>query len=480
MRWPGSLRLRSGVLVELGLLAAVLTAEGFLFAEGLRLAADYDEGSYLAAVDALRHGQTLGSEVFTPQPPGFYLLLAAGDLVLPESVTAMRVTILVFALAASVAAFLVGRTIGGRWAGLLAAALLGVASPFTPYATRISADLPALALALLALLAFLHALRPGPRQAAAAVAGGALFAAAASVKLSALTLLVPLACYAALRRPGRRVLVAAGGGLAAVLIPLLAAHADALGGIWEGNVTYHADARNTPVPGLRDNARALVDYFDPRTRNAVVWLAPLGLAAWLVLRPRLRLPLWPLWAWAAALALSLVWHRPVHANHYVLLAGTLALAAAIGLAAGIASLPPRQALIAASALVFALGAGYAHELREFEHNYGPETVDVRVAAGVLRAGTAADDLVVSDRPVIAYLARRRMPGSLVDTAALRFWSGSLTPAEVLREVDEHDVRAVVVAREFRKSGRGVLPGLQRRFPIRVRRGDIELYFRDDR
>ena len=109
-----SAALRRGWLVELGLMVAVLLAAGVLYSLGLGVPADYDEGSYLAAVDALRHGQALGDPIFTPQPPLFYYLLAAGDAVFGATLDGVRLTIVRLALAGCVAAYLVGRAIAGR------------------------------------------------------------------------------------------------------------------------------------------------------------------------------------------------------------------------------------------------------------------------------------------------------------------------------------------------------------------------------
>jgi hypothetical protein len=55
-----------------------------------------------------------------------------------------------------------------------------------------------------------------------------------------------------------------------------------------------------------------------------------------------------------------------------------------------------------------------------------------------------------------------MPGDLVDTAVLRFATGSLTDAAVLRAVDRDSVTTVVVGRAFRDRP-AVLRGLRRRF-----------------
>jgi 4-amino-4-deoxy-L-arabinose transferase-like glycosyltransferase len=449
--------------LDLVLLALVLALAAVLFTQGLGAPADYDEGSYLAAVDALRHGQALGKDVFAPQPPGFYSLLVAGDAVLGNSLDAVRVVAVLLALLGCVGAYLVGRVVAGRWAGVAAAALLAVAHPYASFAGRISADLPALALALLALAAFLAAIRGTRAADALSTAAGALWLLSVLVKVSSLTLLVPLVGYAWARRlPLRRIgLSLAGAGI--VLGAFLLAYRNGLHGIWRGAVSYHAAARDVRSPGtsVTDNLRHYQHFFDLRTRNAVVWIAPLGLLAWLALpRGRPRLPLWPLWAWAVVCFGFLVWHRPLHDNHDVLLAGALAAAAVAG-----------AVLIAA-----VLAMSYVKQIRDLHGAHAREPAEVRWAVRQLRSRTTPDQLVAADRPIIAFLADRRMPGDLVDTAYLRFRAGYLSDRQVLRDLDREHVAAVVTARAFRDRP-AIVAGLRRRFSVRARYRDVTVYAR---
>jgi 4-amino-4-deoxy-L-arabinose transferase-like glycosyltransferase len=461
-------------VLELGLLVGALALQGALFARGLDTPADYDEGVYLAAVDALRHGQELGSEIFTAQPPGFYALLRAGDVLLIDSLDGVRAWIIALALAGSCAAFLLGRAIGGPAAGLGAAFLLGVAPPYPTFAARISADLPAYVLGLFALVCIVYA---GDRRRPLALwaLSGALFAAAVSVKLSALTLAVPLAGFAFVRAAGRRELAAAVLGAATVAGGLVLAHWGAIRDLWFGAVTYHTRARDVPGAGLADNAERVLDFLDPRTPFG--WVVPVSLLVLLSpWRPRLRLPLWPLWLWAAVGALLLVWHQPLHDNHLVLLAVALAVPAGIALGAAVSRLRGWGAPAAAAVLALALAAGYAQETRRLDRNAGPEPPEVAWAARQLEQRTRPEELVITDRPIIAYLADRRVPGAVLDGAALAFDAGVIDAEKIVAAIDRHDVRAVVAAREFRKQPE-VLAGLADRFPSRIAHGDAVLYAR---
>ncbi len=469
----------AGIVSELVLIGVVLIAAGVLFAQGLAIPADYDEGSYLAAVDALRHGQVLGKEVFSPQPPGFYGLIVAGDAVFGDSLGGVRREMIMLALLGCLGAYLVGRLLAGRWAGLAAAALLAVSHPYSTFAAKISADLPAVVIGLFALAALLAAKRTEDDRFGyplAAVAG-AFYVFSALVKVSLLSLAVPLVAFAFLRP--RLKWTAAGAalaGVAAVVVAFVAGYHAELHGIWRGAVSYHSAARDVAGPGTTfgDNVRHYLHFFDPRTRNPLVWIGALGLLAWLALPTWQRLRLAPLWAWAAFSLAFLLWHRPLHDNHDVLLAGALALAAGVSTGAALVRLRRREALVGGALVAAVLTMGFVKQFLDLRREHGTEPAEVRWAARQLEERTRPDDLVATDRPIIAVLAHRRMPGDLVDTAYLRFRSGYLTPKQVLEGIDRSNVRAVVAARAFRDRPQ-ILEGLRRRFRTIVRYRDVILY-----
>ncbi|MDP9285255.1 MAG: hypothetical protein M3P41_09960, partial [Actinomycetota bacterium] len=203
--------------VEAILLAIVLVAQAFLFARSIHSATNYDEAVYLAAVDALRHGQALGTQVFAAQFPGFYDLLRSLSYVTGVGVVSLRAGLLFVVLLGTVGGWLVGRRFGGPAGGILVAASLTIAPPLDLFGYQVIADTPALALMLLALgLASLA-------TPLAAVGAGAVFAAAISVKLTAVTVLPALLWLI------RRRLVPAVSSFALITAALLAAHASALG-----------------------------------------------------------------------------------------------------------------------------------------------------------------------------------------------------------------------------------------------------------
>jgi hypothetical protein len=156
----------------------------------------------------------------------------------------------------------------------------------------------------------------------------------------------------------------------------------------------------------------------------------------------------------------------------------VSLVPAVGVTLGgaIRDLPPRWGLVAGAAVGVVLIAGYAQQVRRLDSEVRPEEPGIAWAAGELAKATRADELVVSDQPLAAYLADRRVPGELVDTAKLRFTTGSLTPDGVFRLLDERCVRAVAAGRVFT-----VLPGFMKRlegtFPTSRRRFGVFVFTR---
>jgi hypothetical protein len=439
---------------EFAPLAVVLAAAGVLSDRALALPPSFDEGVYVAQTDALLHGQRLGTDVFAAQPPGFHWLLLLGARLGGATVDTLRLEVFAFALLGLVAAYLAGRALAGPWAGVAAAAVLAVAPPYPTYSVQVSADLPGTVLALLALACLLSA--RGRRSALAL--GGLLLAAAEWVKLDAFLIALPALAYVGVRRLGSTVAAA----LAATAVGL-AVLAGSLPDVWHGAVSYHLAARGTE--GLSDNVAALRSFFHPH--QPFTWLV---VAALVATAARRTAPRPALWAGALLCALFLLWHHPLHDNHLVLL--SVALAVPVG--AALATARPVLPVAAVAALLVA--AGYVQETHRLERNAAPVRAELRWAASVVDAHSAPADLVVSDEPLVGPLADRRLVGSLIDTAVLRFDSGYLTDREVLAEVDRARPPVVVAGRAF-LARPPLLRGLAERYPRRVERDGVTVYLR---
>ncbi len=430
---------------------------------------DYDEGVYLSSVDALEHGQRLGADVFAPQPPVFYLLLRAISLAGADSVRGFQIGMVVLAVLTCLAAYLLGRAIAGPVAGLTAAALLTVAPPFPLFAHRVLADLPPLGISLLAFWLAWEAKER--RSLGIAAAGGAALALAVAVKPNAVLAVVPFLLLLLWERSGRgRMLVAALGGAGVVGAVLVVAYRDVLGELWESVVVYHRDARDTP--DVIDKWHELATFLNWRTPFA--WLVVAGLAASVLLVaavadgrrlgavglggdlarvPRLPppAPLQP----SARCCRSCSPCRP----------GSRSARSRNGL-------PWRN--LALGALALLLVAGYVQQQRRVVLDDVPEEPELVAVARYLERETDPEDFVVSDHSIVPFLADRRVAGPLVDTAMLRFETGSLTDAEVMRVLERWDVRAVVAGRAFAARPQ-LLDALERRYGAPRRVAGIPVY-----
>jgi 4-amino-4-deoxy-L-arabinose transferase-like glycosyltransferase len=464
----GGLRLSA----EAFALAALLAAAGTVYARSLDSAANYDEGNYLASLDALRHGQTLGGDIFVDQPPGWYLLLRVDAFLFGNSVSGVRTGLLLFSLLALVAAWACGRALAGPPAGLAAAALVAIAPPFPAFATRVEADPPATVLSLIALALAAWAFRGRNRRSLAFGAGSA-FVLALSVKLLAIVAAPPLLAIALRRRDRWPTVAAVAAGGLVVAGAFLIAYAGVLHPLWTGVYTAHAHSRtHVPhQPGVGDNVHRVLHFLDLHTPFG--WLVPVGIVAALLLRARSLMPLWLFSLSAVAFTVA---QKPLLDHHLVVLAVALAVPAGVGLGVALEALPRRLSAAGIAVVVAAAGAALYQQHRQLARNDRPEPPQVIWAAEQLRARTAPSDLVAGDLPIVPYLARRRMPGSLIDSSLTRVVGEFTTPREILRLIDRSGARAVVVGRNY-TSKPVIVDGIRRRFPRHERRDGLTIYLR---
>jgi len=452
--------------VELGLLALIVGAAAAVYVRSIHSALAYDEGNYLASLDALRHGQHLGSVVFLDQPPGWYLLLQGIGATFGNTVTGVRTGMLVLALLGLVAAWAAARALGGPLAGLAAAAVLAIAPPYPTLAATVESDPPSTVLALASIAIALYARRRPWLWAAS----GAVFALAVSIKLFAVVAALPLATLA-LRH--RRVQEAAylAAGFAAVVAAFVVGYRHVLHQIWQGVFGAHLNAVGGHQPGAQSNLSRVIHLPDLHTPFG--WLAWAGIACaafWFVRRRPLGL--WPLWLFTVGSVAFTLTMRPLLDHHLVLLATALAVPAGASVALTLERVRDWTLLL----LVAFVCAGLYQEHHRLARNALPERPDYVWAAQAVDAHSQPSDLVVSDIPSIPYLAHRREPGQLIDSSIARIINEYLKPKDVLRLIDESKAPVVVVGRNY-EAKPVIISGLKKRFPLVLRHGEVTVYVR---
>lgn len=440
-------------------LGVVVAAQVALFTRLLSTALDFDEGVYLLSLAALRSGQHLGTDVFAPQPPAFYWLLRSIAATIGDQAERVRLGLALLAVLGIGAAWYLVRSIAGPIGGVLAAALLTISPPIPLFAARVLSDLPSFWIGLCALALGALASRRGSN--AAAVAAGAIAAVAVATKVSAIVA-IPILVVVLLAgggRPLRRLAWAVAGAVVAAGT-ILAVNARALGDLWDSVVVYHRKAASTPA--VIDRWHSIHDLFNPRT--PAFWLVIAGGVVFVlrIVRRRARIAEIALWAWSLAAFVFLARYAPLHYNHLVALPVPLALAAATSLGAQVAAAGRDQRTVAVSVLAIVVTAGYVQQWHRVAIAGEPQSQTEIAAAAALERVTRRTDVIVTDLPVSGVLADRVVPGPLVDTAFLRFETGSLTPELVLAEIDRWCVRAVVVGRSLADQP-AVVRGLRKRF-----------------
>jgi 4-amino-4-deoxy-L-arabinose transferase-like glycosyltransferase len=447
----------------------VAAASALVFTRALGTRTSYDEGVYLASLEALRHGQELGSDVYTSQPPAFYWVLRGLAAPFGTSIAGIRVGFALLAVVGVAASIVVAWRLYGPPAGVAAGALVAIGPPYPSVAPTVAADVPAVALGLVSLALVTFAVRRNASR-TWSTGAGAVFALAVLTKLLAAPFVVPFTALVLAARAGRRVLPTAVLGAGALTAVVLAAHAGALGDIWTAVVTDHTGA--SKLGSFSENARRIRDLLEPRTPFG--WLVPAGLIAFVAFK-RAR-STWPLWTFPPAAALFLLAVRPINDHHLVLLSIACAIAAGPSLALAIGGFGRVARLAAASCLAILVTAGIYQEQRRLHHNDVAEPAEVTWSVKAVQSATMPDAVVVTDQPIVVFRGRRQTFGPLVDVSSTRVTGGTLTGPEVLADIDRAQPEAVLVDRMLRFLP-VVLAGLDRRYRARVRCGMATLYLR---
>jgi hypothetical protein len=382
---------------------------------------DYDEGVYAETAAAAARGQRLYGDVFLSQPPVFILALRAVFPVAGASLVSARCTAALFSTIWPFALMAVLRNAGRPRAGAIAGVLLLGSPAFVRMSHTVEMEIPAEVLACAALAL---AVRAGRGRGVVWWAGSGAFAVlAAMTKLTAAACAVPIAAALAAggtEGAGRRWLAAgAGGALAAsFLLPFIGAP-----GFLDQVLVFHIN-----LASLARVAQAMALSRSATVIGFLIWQLPVIAAAMLGVGLAVARGGWlerALVAWLAADSIGLGILRPLWEHHLVVALSPLALLAGTGLERVLAPAASKGraarwgAAAGACALAFYLVLG-ASTARPASASPPLSAAVARIAAAVPPGGE-----VLTDDPMLPFLARRPVAGRLIDTSLTRIWSGQI-------------------------------------------------------
>lgn len=400
-----------------------------LFSPG---AVDFDEGVYGASVLAMRDGGAPFRDVFSSQGPLFLPLLRLFDIVGGGNMRAIRVAMVVSALAIAVGTYVIARRVGNRWAALLGGAITGTSVVVLMASGPVHSDGIALGFAVWAVAVAMGAGRLGRWR---PLAVGLLIGAAVAVKsLFAVPAGVAILLLFMARREWRNLGIAAGS---AVVLGLVVTAPWGFGNVWDQSVQFQLDApRNrSPSANLRFARTELWEREGPFL--VLVAAGAIGAIAGRFLRRRQQ-------GAADERAAIIVW---LVVTLGLLVLGTelgigferfLAFAVPPAVAAAVMARPP---VLGAALLVLAVVPRHISNNEDVLWRRELTPVQEKVVAAIKALPPEAR--VISDEPGLGWVAGRHPPGNLVDPSWARITSRSLTAPQIVDGSRQPEVCAVL-------------------------------------
>ncbi len=398
---------------------------------------DFDEGVYGVSVLAMRDGGLPFRDIFSSQGPLFLPILWLFDVAGLRHFRAMRLGMVLVALAFTVGVYVIARRVSGSpFAAVVAAAATGTASAGVAAAGAIHSDGIGLAFGVWGVAVLVGAGSLDERWRPLVV--GLLIGAGMAVKS---LFLVPAGLAVAWHYGWRRewgALVRA--AVAAALLGLAVTLPWGLGNVWEQFVAFHLD-----VPRTRSPYRNFVASVGRMWRRDSIFLVMAGAALGGV-AIRLARRRWPdgpradhvtMLVWLAASAAVLLLGVEMDRGSYRFLIFFIAPAMVV-----LAIFrPPAVLLAAAVAGALLLVPRHYHENDRYLEHQRLNGRHAEVVA-LLRALPEGAN-VVADDPGLAWVAGRHPPPPLVDVSWARIQSGSLRADAVREGAARADTCAVV-------------------------------------
>jgi 4-amino-4-deoxy-L-arabinose transferase-like glycosyltransferase len=436
---------------------------------------DYDEGVYAETAAAWMRGSRPYAEIFLSQPPALVATLRAAYRVGGPTLLTARAAVIAESVIWLLALLSIPAAIGRPRAGLFAVCAAAGNAAFALASHTVQPDGPSEALGAAAVAIAVLGVRRG---ALPWVAAGAAWGLALLTKLTAVVAATPLLVIAvAARLLARDRITPRRTPLGALAIGAAAAVAAFLPVIWTPASAsqvfgYHLVAARAAGAAPAANVATEVAFL------AHAWPLSAAAALWMLVgvRPvrgpdRVGPPV-PEWlapallVWLASAFAVLTALTPLWGHHLILLVSPLALLAGLGVDAAL----ERTRIVPAVTLAFAALAVAAY-LASVATVSGSSPA-LRAASDAVTRTVPPDADVVTDDPMVPFLARRRVPAALIDTSIVRIESGGLTARTLDDAMARPNVRAVVL---WRGTFRDMLPEVVGRaaamFPVVVARDD---------
>ncbi len=425
-----------------------------------------DEGLYMQRAALANAGYPLYAEIYLNKPPLLVWILQLAFQLAGPTVATARFTVLCLTLVGFVATAIVARQLWSRWAGLAAAGVL-LALPEVPArANVVMADLPALALALVAMAAALCFRRSGRRD--WMVLSGATFAGALLIHPVLVYMALPLAMI--LFWPADKswcriapldVLIFVGTAAVAGLLVLIAVDRRAFFR-WVFQFNYGAGA---DLLEPQKNWERITGYL--KDIWPLVGLSALSAAA-LSLSPEKRRPLLIAVVWWLATVAILMASSPLQKQYLLFLAFPLVVIAGGGLIAvgkwvighvqGGRFLRGWRAVLALLMLISAvlLAVDRWEETKPYFALAAEWSADHLAARAFLEQQVSPGGFVATDDPFLAFAAGRLVPPSLTELSTKQIKVGNLMANDVKGTVLWYEAQVVL----FSTNRLERLPGLE--------------------
>ncbi len=433
---------------------------------------NYDEGVYTAALRSFTAGNALYRQVYMAQPPYFILLLAPWFILGGKTIVAARYGVLFYSLFGVIGVWALARSLSGPLAGLLAVAALTFDPLYFTQSVSAQAEAPAVAMMIVA-VAFAASAKNKPDMRKTFFAGF-FFTVGILIKLFIVPAIIPILYfllfpYGLPRAPKswsamwiifqerRRLFAFLGLGIWVAALPAMVLFLQDPSAMWNQVIGLHVAATGAYAQNRLNNISLFFSIW---------WEAPLVVGAtaisiWLYKKQQCADGL-ILLLWGYSSIVVLLIQTPLFDHHLVLIVpGFIASLSLIAQDTLLASVRfqirgAAQTAIAGFLVVVFLSAG-AVTLHRVSSDAQTTASDLSITAVAfeLDALTSPQEYVVTDDQVIADLANRNIPPELVDTSSVRIASGSLTSADVIQQLQNPQVVAVLWY-----SGRfNALPGL---------------------